>query len=209
MTRKMMFGVMMVLVCAGMIDTAGATEKTVPSYHKYTQSLRRYIKRRQEYSLETFRADLIWGALYIVPQVRNVLWQRESWITERDARIDSVILPQSKVRGTQFVVGIYAPEGTDKFDMEKDSFWQLKMNKDGQEYDPISIEPLPNDVLEKRLIPFTHHWAKLYLVTYAGQFKPPFKLRMVGNSAKSVINWPDDSKLYPVDSVDLFEENPE
>ncbi len=209
MMRKIVTVMILAVMVASVTGVVHAENRDKPSYHQYTKDLRRYVKRRQEYSVETFKADLIWGALYMVPKVRKVLWDRESWITERNAEINSVILPASKVRGTQFVIGIYAPEGTEKFDLEKDTFWQLKLDQGGGEYDPISIEPLPNDVLVKRLIPFTHHWAKLYLVTFAGDFKPPFKLRMVGNSAKSVIDWKADSVLYPVESESLFQENPE
>lgn len=209
MTRKILIWMMLAVVSICVADTVNAGKNDVPSYYRYTQDLRRYVKRRQEYSVETFKADIIWGALYMVPSVREAVWDRESWITEKNAEVDSVILPASKVRGTQFVVGIYSPEGTEKFDTDKDSFWVMKLKKGEQESDPISIEPLPNDVLVKRLIPFTHRWAKLYLVTYAGSFQPPFTLRMVGNSAKSEINWKPDSKLYPIHTESLFQENPE
>lgn len=158
-------------------------------FFKYYKELGQYTKRRQEYSVETFRADILWGALFLTPRARGLIWERESWITEKNAEVDSKIIPAAKVQGTQFVIGLYAPEGTEKFELGKDSFWQLKLEKDGEEYTPVSIDPLPNDVLVSRLVPFTHRWANLYLVTYAGDFAPPLKLRMVGDSAKSVITW--------------------
>lgn len=173
----------MALTCA-----VGGTALAEGFLHYY-KALNRFTKRRQEYSVETFRADLLWGALYLAPKARELIWERESWITEKNAEADSKIIPASKVQGTQFVVGLYAPEGTEKFEIGPDSFWQMKLDSNGEEYTPVGIDAIPNDVLIKRLIPFTHRWAQLYLVTFAGNFAPPFKLRMVGDSAKSVITW--------------------
>lgn len=157
------------------------------SESRYFGFIKKYVKRDQVFSFESFSADILWGVLYLTPAVRDAMWTRESWITEKSAEIHSVVLPASKVRGTQFVMGMYSPKGTEAFDLTPETFWTMKLDQNGNEYTPIAIEPLPNSPLIKRLIPFTHHWAKLYLVTFAGDFQAPFNLRMVGATAKGVI----------------------
>lgn len=179
--------VWMVIVIVGVL--ASAAGEAAMSHSEYMSVLRSSIKRNQVYSFENFNADIVWGVLSLTPRVREAIWDREGWITEKSAEANSVIIPVNKVRGTQFVLGLYAPKGTEQFDMTPDSFWTLKLDQGGAEYTPESIEPLENTPLVKRLIPFTHHWAKLYLVTFAGDFQKPFKLRMVGATAKGVISW--------------------
>jgi hypothetical protein len=176
------------ILVALVVSGAALAADVATSESKYQSVIKKYIKRNQVFSFETFQADIIWGILYVTPQSREALWARESWITEKSAEIHSVILPASKVRGTQFVLGMYAPRGAETFDLTPETFWTLKLEQNGQDYTPVAIEPLPSNFLVKRLIPFTHKWAKLYLVTFAGDFEKPFTLRMVGALAKGVID---------------------
>lgn len=175
------------IIVATLVSATAVAGDAALTHSQYLKILRPQIKRNQVFSFETFQADLIWGMLYLTPEVRDAIWSRETWITEKPAEIDSVIIPANKVRGTQFVIGMYAPKGAEVFDLTPETFWTLKLDQNGGEYTPVSIEPLPNSPLIKRLIPFTHHWAKLYLVTFAGDFQAPFTLRMVGALAKGVI----------------------
>lgn len=183
MKRNSWFLVFMALLVSGlaMASDIATSEK------QYFSVIKKYIKRNQVFSFESFQADIIWGILYMTPQAREAMWTRESWITEKSAEVHSVVLPANKLRGTQFVLGMYAPKGAELFDMSPESFWTLKLEQNGQEYTPVAIEPIANSFLVKRLIPFTHHWAKLYLVTFAGDFQAPFNLRMVGALAKGLI----------------------
>lgn len=151
--------------------------------------LKRHTKKQQAYSFETFRANLLWAVIYMTPEMRDAFWKRETEITEKPAALDSKIITASQVRGTQFLLFMYAPENTETFSMDKDSFWQLKLDKGGTEVLPVSIEPVENGAVIHRMIEFTHKWAKVYLVTFDGDYTPPFSLRMVGATAKSVIKF--------------------
>lgn len=170
------------------VAAAPISELAAMSYHQYMGVVKRYTKLQQEYSFETFTADLLWGLIYLVPEAKEAIWNRESWITEKPIS-ESKFLPPDKVRGTQFIIGVFAPVGTERFDLEKDTFWSMKLDMGGDEYTPVAIDPIDNNVLARRLVPFVHKWTRLYLVTFAGDFQPPFTVRMVGDSAKSEIKW--------------------
>lgn len=159
------------------------------SWASFRNILNRHTKKQQAYSFETFRADLLWAVVYMTPDMREAFWKRETEITEKPAALDSKIITASQVRGTQFLLFMYAPENTETFSMKEDSFWQLKLDKGNEEYLPVAIDPVENGALIHRMIEFTHKWARVYLVTFDGDFKPPFTLRMVGATAKSVIKF--------------------
>ncbi len=159
------------------------------SWAGFTHTLHRHTKKQQAYSFETFRADLLWAVVYLTPEMRDALWRRETEITEKPAALESKIITAAQVRGTQFLVFMYAPEKTESFSMDKDSFWQLKLDKGDAEYLPVAIDPVENGAVIHRLISFTHKWANVYLVTFDGDFQPPFTLRMVGATAKSKIKF--------------------
>ncbi|PIR21089.1 MAG: hypothetical protein COV45_02875 [Deltaproteobacteria bacterium CG11_big_fil_rev_8_21_14_0_20_47_16] len=155
----------------------------------YYSILRKNSRDQQLYSADTFSAALMWDVVFLNPTMRNALWKYETEVMEKPAEIDSRILPASKVRGTQFIVSLYAPKNASTFSLDKNSFWSLKLDDGQSEYTPVAIEQLEKDVLFNRLIPYTYHWSKSYLVTFAGDFKLPFTLRMVGASGKSTIVW--------------------
>lgn len=159
------------------------------SWAGFRNTLNHHTKKQQAYSFETFRADLLWAVVYMTPDMREAFWKRETEITEKPAALESKIITASQVRGTQFLVFMYAPEKTDTFSMDKDSFWQMKLDQGDSEYLPVAIEPVENGPLIHRMIEFTHKWARVYLVTFAGDFQRPFTLRMVGATAKSNITF--------------------
>lgn len=159
------------------------------SWADYKTILKHHTKKQQAYSFETFRANLLWAVVYVTPEMRDAFWKRETEITEKPAALESKIITASQVRGTQFLVFMYAPERTETFSMKEDSFWQLKLDKGDSESLPVGIEPIENGAIIHRMIPFTHKWAQVYLVTFSGDFQPPFTLRMVGATAKSNITF--------------------
>lgn len=159
------------------------------SWASFKHILHRHTKKQQAYSFETFRADLLWAVVYMTPEMRDAFWKRETEITEKPADLESKIITASQVRGTQFLLFMYAPEKTETFSMDKDSFWQLKLDKGDTEVLPVAIDPVENGAVIHRMIEFTHKWARVYLVTFDGDFQPPFTLRMVGATAKSKITF--------------------
>lgn len=155
----------------------------------YKQIMRKNSRGEQRFSFETFRADLLWAVVSLNAEMCEAMWQRETDITEKPAELESRVLKASQVRGTQFLVFMYAPEGTETFTTDPNSFWQMKLDQGEVEYFPSAIEEVEQTVIMSRLFPFTHKWAKVYLVTFDGDFQPPFTLRMVGESGKSAIKW--------------------
>lgn len=178
MKRWMSIGVMALMVMLAGNSWAG-----------FKNTLKRHTQVQQAYSFETFRADLLWAVIYLDPEMREAFWKRETEITEKPAALDSKIITASQVRGTQFLVFMYSPEDNETFSMEKDSFWQLKLDKGESEVLPVAIEPVENGPIIHRMVTFTHKWARVYLVTFNGDTQPPFTLRMVGATAKSKIKF--------------------
>lgn len=159
------------------------------SWANFRDTLRHHTQKQQAYSFETFRANLLWAVVYMTPEMREAFWKYETDITEKPAALESKIIKASQVRGTQFLLFMYAPEKTETFSMKEDSFWQMKLDKGDSEVLPVAIEPIENGPIIHRMINFTHKWAEVYLVTFDGDFQPPFDLRMVGATAKSKITF--------------------
>lgn len=156
---------------------------------RYGDVLRRHHREAQVFSFEMFAADIIWNAVWLSPEMRQSLWEREAKITEKPAEVTSPIIRAHQVQGTQFLVNLYAPKDTDVFTVDDSSFWTATLVKGDDVYRVIKIEPIEITPLVRRLCPFIDRWGKLYLVTFLPEIMPPFTFRMVGATAKSTLHW--------------------
>jgi hypothetical protein len=172
------------VLCVGMV--CGCTKV----HSTYSRSLNTLHRHAEVFNFDTLRAELIWDAVLVTPDMREARLHREAelrHVTPRQAR--ERIPPLWWGEGTLFYVNFFAPRDAKDL-LSSDGYWRVELqDASGVRYSPMVIEPVLDTPLGRKLFPFGDSWSKAYLIQFPSSVDGDLQLTLYGLNATSRLKW--------------------
>lgn len=159
---------------------------------QYNQALRKWTRKANNYSFETFDARILFRATYLSPGFRQAAKNKiDEWMhVAQDDFIPDVHYLEDVEEG-DFFVSVYVLPGYPLLNSKGERFWEFRLElPDGQKIDPTLIQSVSVTEREKRLFPYVDRWSRVYYVKFpVTALVPPFTLALRGVGGTSLLKW--------------------
>ncbi len=158
----------------------------------YKHTLRRWHRHAEVFDFNSLRAELMWDAMHITPELRQVRLEREAQLRHISMHATRRYIPSAwNASGTLFFISFFAPRDVKDL-LAEDGYWRLELEDgNGQTYDPLEIAQVPITPMTRKLFPFIHSWAKTYIARFPVSLPAPLTLTLYGLNATSKLSWQD------------------
>lgn len=157
------------------------------SYH---HTMRRWHRHAEVFDFNSLRAELMWDAVLVTPDVREERLQREAQLRHISIEETRQYIPSAwNAPGTLFFITFFAPRDAKDL-LASDGYWRLELRDgSGRVYSTPELAQIPITPMTRKLFRFIHPWAKTYVARFPVTAEGPLTLTLYGLNATSKLVW--------------------
>ena len=157
---------------------------------EYRHAVHRWQRHAEVFDFTSFRAELIWDAMLLTPEVQGARLEREAQLRHLSISQTQQYIPAAwNQDGTLFFINFFAPRDAKDL-LSAEGYWHLELrDAAGHTYQASDVAQIPITPMTRKLFPFIHTWAKTYVVRFPANLQGPLTLTLFGLNATSELVW--------------------
>ncbi len=173
--------------------TLSAFADDVPSFKKV---LKKYHRHGEHFNFSTFHDNITWDVVYKSAEFREAAaykYAKDYRLSDSELKAKLIEEEQAALKGPEFIVLVYTySKSWNNFDAP-DSVWKLRLEGEGKQFDPVSIQEFKPTPLDTSLYPYYDPWIKSYSVLFPVEayavLNEQFTLSAFGVKGKNTLRW--------------------
>lgn len=162
----------------------------------FKQALKKYHRHGEFFNRQNLHANIFWDVVYKDKEFREAMsrvYAEKYQLSESELQSRIWNEYQEAERGPEFVVILYTYDKKWNDLDSRESIWRLRLEREDQEYTPVSVVKVKPTPTDETFYPFSAPWTQMYVVLFPkGSLSGSpqnFKLTLYGLKGQNTLTW--------------------